>query len=301
LLDFDIIITDEASQIPEFQLAGLLTRAKKFILIGDEKQLPAIINQSPQYYHIENELLAAICMTNLSISLFDRLLRVCKLNAWDRAYDTLIFQARMHEDIQKYPNMLFYNNSLQIFGLNQKEKIKHFSPNSSNPIERILAGKRFVFINCMHGLGFKESEIEAKMVLDICNTIKHAVKHQFNNDTIGVIAPYRVQCSLVKSFLNDEFGDMVNVDTVERYQGSQREFIIMSSATNYEQLLSSMSNLSYFDDIPIDRKLNVAMTRAKSHFIFIGNAKILQNSPIYSKLLQELREEQAFFESSDLM
>lgn len=301
LKSFDIIITDEASQIPEFQLAGLLTRAKKFILIGDEKQLPAIINQSPQYYHIENEFLTSICMTNLSISLFDRLLRVCKLNDWNKAYDTLIYQARMHEDIQKYPNMFFYNNSLQIFGLNQKEKIKHFSANSSNPIERILATKRFSFINCMHGLGFKESEIEAKIVFGICRTIKQAVKHHFNNETIGVIAPYRVQCSLVKSFLNDEFGDTVNVDTVERYQGSQREFIIMSSATNYEQLLSSMSNISYFDDILIDRKLNVAMTRAKSHFIFIGNAKILQNSPIYAKLLDELRNEQAYFESSDLM
>ncbi|PKL86653.1 MAG: hypothetical protein CVV22_00755 [Ignavibacteriae bacterium HGW-Ignavibacteriae-1] len=301
LKSFDIIITDEASQIPEFQLAGLLTRAKKFILIGDEKQLPAIISQSPQYYHIENELLADICMTNLSISLFDRLLRVCKMNEWVKAFDTLIFQARMHEDIQNFPNMLFYNNALQIFGLNQKEKIKHFSANSNNPIERILATKRFIFINCMHGLGFKESEIEAKMVLDICQTIKQAVKHHFNNETIGVIAPYRVQCSLVKSYLTEEFGDTVNVDTVERYQGSQREFIIMSSATNYEQLLTSMSNISYFDDIPIDRKLNVAMTRAKSHFIFIGNAKILQNSPIYAKLLDELRNEQAYFESSDLM
>ncbi len=301
LKSFDIIITDEASQIPEFQLAGLLTRAKKFKLIGDEKQLPAIISQSSQYYHIENELLADICMTNLSISLFDRLLRVCKMNEWTKAFDTLIFQARMHEEIQNFPNMLFYNNALQIFGLNQKEKIKHFSANSSNPIERILATKRFIFINCMHGLGFKESEIEAKMVVDICHTIKQSVKHHFNNETIGVIAPYRVQCSLVKSFLTEEFGDTVNVDTVERYQGSQREFIIMSTATNYEQLLTSMSNISYFDDIPIDRKLNVAMTRAKSHFIFIGNAKILKNSPIYAKLLDELRNEQAYFESSDLM
>ena len=73
------------------------------------------------------------------------------------------------------------------------------------------------------------------------------------------------------------------IDTVERYQGGAREVVILSLCTNRFSQVQNMISLS---DDGVDRKLNVALTRARKHLVIIGNEEILSSYPIYKELIE---------------
>lgn len=306
LKNFDIIIVDEASQILEPQIVGILPKSSKFILIGDHKQLPAIVLQDPESSKTNNKLLESIGLLNRKNSLFERLYDYCEKNKFDFAYDKLTYQGRMHREIALFPNHCFYQSELkEAYDIpNLPIKIKEDlqrqilplslkSPAKNNLID-LLARKRLVFFQSEADRQnhFGKSNIqEAELVVKIIQTIKQLYK--FNSkpfsekETIGVITPFRNQIALIKQKLEESkipnFED-ITVDTVERYQGSQRDIIIFSFAINNPFQLDGIVNLN--DDGTVDRKLNVALTRAKEQLILIGNDSYLSNNLVYYKLIE---------------
>ena len=82
----------------------------------------------------------------------------------------------------------------------------------------------------------------------------------------------------------------ITIDTVERYQGSQRDYVIYGLTIQERYQLSFLTENSFVeDDKIIDRKLNVAMTRARKQLIFVGNSHILSYSPIYNELINYMK------------
>jgi superfamily I DNA and/or RNA helicase len=78
----------------------------------------------------------------------------------------------------------------------------------------------------------------------------------------------------------------ISIDTVERYQGSQRDVIIYSTGVQDQDGLDFLTANCFEEDAhTIDRKLNVAMTRARKQLIMIGNAGILRKNEIFSELI----------------
>ena len=77
----------------------------------------------------------------------------------------------------------------------------------------------------------------------------------------------------------------VSVDTVERYQGSERQVILYSFCVNYRRQLKFLSNLVEEEGTLIDRKLNVALTRARKRLIVVGVMDILKENPIYMQFI----------------
>lgn len=78
LKTFSTVIIDEAAQLLEPQVLGIISKVKRFIMIGDEKQLPAIVQQDARGALLNNPLLESIECTDLRLSLFERLLIICK-------------------------------------------------------------------------------------------------------------------------------------------------------------------------------------------------------------------------------
>ena len=99
------------------------------------------------------------------------------------------------------------------------------------------------------------------------------------NRTVGVIVPYRNQIAMIRKEISrlhiPELLE-ISIDTVERYQGSQRDVIIYSfTIHNFSQLNFLTANTFREGEFLIDRKLNVAITRARKQLLLTGNPNIL--------------------------
>ena len=102
--------------------------------------------------------------------------------------------------------------------------------------------------------------------------------------SIGIITPYRAQIAQIRQQLLAENIDVENltVDTVERYQGGARDIILISLCTNNFAQLDSLVSLS---EEGVDRRLNVALTRARKHLVILGNRELLLGNPTYADLI----------------
>ena len=312
---FDVVIIDEASQILEPQILGILMLCKKFIMIGDHKQLPAIVLQSQESSQTNNNLLESIGLLNRRNSLFERLFLFCKKNKIAHAFDTLTYQGRMHSELAVFPNQYFYEGKLQEafyldnLSIEAKEYlIRQVQPlaleikDATDELSCLLAKQRLLFFDKRATLEesfTKTSKAEAKFIVKIILALKEL--YLFNQkslilaDTIGIIAPFKNQIALLRTYLERYFGveaKEIIIDTVERFQGGQRDIIIYSMTVNNIHHLNSLVNLN--DDKTVDRKLNVALTRAKEQLIIIGNKTVLSNSPLYAALIDHIEEAKVY-------
>lgn len=294
---FNLSIIDEASQILEPQIIGILPKVDKFIMIGDHKQLSTITLQSKEKARSNNELLNIIKLYDCGESLFERLYRVCQSNKWEQAYDTLVYQGRMHQTLAEFPNRLFYNSILLSANEWQKEQLSLEITDYQNIYEKLVSRKRLEFINCNDNsntvsdkVNYKEAEIVTELSKAILKTYKANNQHFDSLKTLGIITPYRNQIALIKHKLHETgISELQNImiDTVERFQGSQREIIILSFCINKPYQLDFFCNLN--NDKTVDRKLNVAITRARQQLFLIGNEYILAQNPIYKKLIEYIK------------
>jgi len=288
LKHFDVAIIDEASQILEPQLLGLLCQRDasgkkaidKFVMIGDHKQLPAVVLQNKEDSEVHDEELRNIGLCNLKDSLFERLYRRYLSETDSSVLDMLCRQGRMHPGVASFPNEAFYAGKLVPVGLShQLEQIDlpvQFIPSTRD--EESLSGKT--------------NRNEARMVADCAERVWQEAPEAFDAyRTLGIITPYRSQIALIKKELQakgiPQLMD-VSVDTVERYQGSERDVIIYSFCVNYRHQLKFLPNLTEENGVVIDRKLNVALTRARKRLVVIGVPDLLSIDPIYRKLIDFL-------------
>lgn len=316
LKKFDTIIIDEASQILEPQIIGILPKAKRFIMIGDHKQLPAIVLQSPELSKTNSEKLEEIGLVNRKNSLFERLYEFCEQNNYDNAYDQLTYQGRMHHEIADFPNHHFYGGKLNVaFDLNHlsadaKQSLSrqraelNLKSFENNYFQSLLTTKRFAFLEVeehpsLPKTNYQEADLVVEMVKEIIR-VYNFNKKEFNpKKTIGIIAPFRNQIALIKQKLelaNIPNFEQITVDTVERYQGSQRDIIIYSFAVTHYAQLNSLVNMNDAGDV--DRKLNVALTRAKEQLFLVGNKYILKENQILRDLIFYLDNHQSILKIS---
>ncbi len=300
--NFEIAIIDEASQILEPQIIGLLSEVKKFVMIGDEKQLPAIVSQEEKNLEVGGKLNEKLSFLKLNDPIFLRLIRQASKNGWSEAYGMLTLQARMHVDIQNLANEIFYDGKLAPFQNNdwQVRDDDFFDATFADNLEKDLSRSRTIFIESQSSFENKRSSKEAKLVAKIVELIKTKKGGKFDEKSVGVITPFRAQCAEIKRALDSGIRKLVTVDTVERFQGSERETIIISFALSYSFQLPLIQSLTESDGGPVDRKLNVALTRAKKRLILVGNPIILYESNIYKRLIDSIRANNGYVSSIEL-
>lgn len=305
---FELAIIDEASQILEPNIVGLLAAHNgekqvidKFILIGDHKQLPAVVQQDNNESAADSPLLEEIHLSNCANSLFERLILTERATERNNFVGTLRKQGRMHPDIATFPNTYFYvREQLECVPLaHQTELNLPYNKPSEDKIDDFLKAHRMIFIPsklCRQpNISEKVNTEEARIVANLVRRLYRQMGETFDaQKSIGIIVPYRNQIAMIRKeleLLHLPDINNISIDTVERYQGSQRDVIIYSfTIQNRFQLEFLTANTFIEDDNPIDRKLNVAITRARQQLILTGNEATLRQNFLFGKLIDYIDE-----------
>jgi len=354
LKHFQVAIIDEASQILEPQIVGILCAHNnagqcaidKFILIGDPKQLPAVVQQNPSESTVKDKSLREIGVKDRRNSLFERFYHRQHTCPQEGILAMLNRQGRMHPDVNEFANQYFYGGVLdivpvkhQVEGLefkmyprtetdyehsllhtdsedihsSQTEK-KNPDKEKNNPFKEEISKKAFSSAGELYPylkmvattrVGFIPSNFppledsnkinrnEARIIALLVRSIYELCSlngQPFNAaKRIGIIVPFRNQIALISKAIRDLHlpgTDDITIDTVERYQGSQREIILYSTTISQPYQLDILSTPIEDNGIWIDRKLNVALTRAQKQLFVTGNKAILCHSPIYNKFME---------------
>ena len=310
---FDLAIIDEASQILEPNIIGLLTsqhrggRAiRKFILIGDHKQLPAVVQQDDTEVLVEDETVKAIHLNSCANSLFERLILTERAAGRTDFIGTLHKQGRMHPDIADFANRKFYaREQLECVPLaHQLEQTLTYNETSEDETDDVLKAHRMIFIPskpCRQlNISEKVNTEEARIITDLLRRLYRQLGKNFDpQKSVGVIVPYRNQIAMIRKEI-EKLGipelEEISIDTVERYQGSQRDIILYSFTIQSRYQLDFLTaNTFYEDGQPIDRKLNVAITRARKQLILTGNEPTLRQNQIFAELIDYIKEKGGYY------
>jgi len=253
-IDFDTVIFDEASQMVISQTVTSMMKAKKYIFIGDHKQMPPIFNSK----HKDSLL---------SKSLFENLIR--------RKNNSIMLNItyRMNKEINHFPSTNFYNKELVSHNSIVKSRYVHdiaLLPELSlmlDPEEPSVA------IKFDHDGNKMYSDEEAYLVALLSIAL---LRVGVAPKDIGVIVPYRAQARKIRSIINKLADDLLEqtrevlVDTVERMQGQEREVIMISMASSDPQFITENAEFIFNPN-----RFNVAITRAKNKRIFICSNNLL--------------------------
>lgn len=307
----DVAIIDEASQVLEPQLLPLLCATTpvnrgdynlnrlaigKFILIGDHKQLPAVVSQPREMSRVTEDSLQAIGLTDCRNSLFERLHRLNSLQGTEGIVEMLHRQGRMHPSICEFVNRNYYNGGLDAVPLPHQQKPLAFGIRPDDDRwTAFVAGTRMAFISVQADeaeyyikSNKREAETVAHLVHTLCQLHSRSGIPFSPCKQIGIIVPFRAQIAMIRKALAERHipdTTGITIDTVERYQGSQRDIIIFSTTVSRPYQLPILSEPVMTDGRELDRKLNVALTRARKQFFMTGNETLLRKCTAYREFL----------------
>ena len=310
---FDLVIIDEASQILEPNIVGILTARQeegraidRFILVGDHKQLPAVVQQQGSLeMEGSDKRLDSIHLSSCANSLFERLILTERAAGRTDFIGTLHKQGRMHPDIADFANRKFYaKEQLECVPLaHQLETELAYNEESEDALDNTLKAHRMIFIPSMPckqlNISEKVNTDEARIIADLLRRLYRQMSKDFDpQKSVGVIVPYRNQIAMIRKEierLKIPALEGISIDTVERYQGSQRDVILYSFTIQSRYQLDFLTaNTFYEEGQPIDRKLNVAITRARKQLILTGNESTLRQNQLFAELIDYIKEKDGY-------
>ncbi len=275
--EFTTVIVDEASQILEPALLGITSRVPRVILVGDHCQLPPVLALNHESVQTTSSDLNALGLTSLDRSAFERLRERAELNNDPRTSAMLTQQGRMHADIMHVVSDAVYDGHLDTLLPWQRDV-------SPTPWHDILP-HRTVFMSVESD---DQAAAEAACIVRLATMLFEQAEKVGLELDLGVITPFRIQNARIRDLLPSSIRDIVTVDTVERFQGSERDIIIYGTAVSTSADLASIEAEIMVHGRSVDRKLNVAMTRARSQLVVVGNERVLATSAAYREVLSRL-------------
>ena len=282
---FSTLFIDEAAQALEPACWIATRRASRVILAGDHQQLPPTI----KCYEAMKQ--------GLGKTLMERI-----VENQPEAVTLLKVQYRMNDDIMKFSSDWFYHGQVE-----SDDSVKHRSVlDLEHPIQWIDGNEMLQqvneelkdeeklkidfteqFIGENHG---RINKAEAELVLSTLNNYINKIgKERFLAERldVGIISPYKVQTQYLRQQIRKReefrpFRQVISVNTVDGFQGQERDIIIISLVRSNDN-----GQIGFLSDL---RRMNVAMTRARMKLIIFGDKATLQHHTFYRKLIQYVDE-----------
>ncbi|OWM65616.1 hypothetical protein CDL15_Pgr017113 [Punica granatum] len=276
-----LLVINEAAQMKEcesvipLQLLGL----RHAILVGDDRQLPAVVM---------SDVSKEACFGR---SLFERLSSLGKLK------HPLNVQYRMHPSISCFPNRTFYGGQIR-----DGPNVKHESY-SRQYLPGLMFGS-FSFINVSEGREEREVDgsslrnlVEADVAAQILSDLYKAWSlSSKENLSVGIISPYAAPVGTISERLGKKYeysdGFTVAVNTVDGFQGGEQDIVILSTVrSNHRGSIGFLANRN---------RTNVALTRARYCLWILGNQRTLRgSSTVWQALLCHAINCRCFFNADD--
>lgn len=266
-MEFDVVFIDEAAQGLEAATWIPILKAKKVVFAGDHCQLPPTIKS----YQAAKEGLAE--------TLFEKV-----ISRKPEATQMLQTQYRMPEVMMGFSNSHFYHGELKA----AESTSLHVFPGEGTPLEWIdTVGAGYSEQKEAESLSTFNPE-EARFACDYLNKLLLRIgvaNFKQNEWTIGLIAPYGAQVRLLRSMIFESFdypnlkafSDLITIDTVDGFQGQERDLMLISLTRSNEK-----GEIGFLSD---ERRMNVALTRAKRKLVLIGDSSTLAQNPFFDSLL----------------
>jgi len=278
---FDVAVVDEASQLTEPGTLAAVNLADRFVLVGDHEQLPPVVQAtdraatdgsgastvpgddgSPAGDDGSPTAGSPAPGADLSRSLFERL-----HDTYPEASVMLDRQYRMAQRIQAFASAEFYDGQLRpASGEVAAQRLGDLPGVDPDRLPQSLRDP-VSFVDPDGRQAGNANPIEADRVAEVVEAFLAA---GVDPDDVGVIAPFRAQVAEIGRRVD------VTVDTVDRFQGSSEEVIVVSFVATGE--LSG----PIFEDT---RRVNVALTRAKKALVLVGDREALGSEPFYARML----------------
>lgn len=266
-VDFDYLIIDEAAKATFPELAVSFNKANKIIMVGDHRQLPPVLDTD-----IINKNKHIIDSKRLSEGIFEKLYDTFP----DENRHRLTVQYRMHPIIGTLISQVFYDSDIQN-GI-EKEKcnigVEYYSDTAIEWLSTSSYSKKERFEN-KQGTYPKityRNELEIRIIKEKLIYLDSQLKKKTK---IAIITAYSAQKYALSNMIRQQLYTHldIEVDTVDAFQGSQKEIIIYST-------VRSSGNSFKIGFLRSQARLNVAFSRAQSLLIIVGDEKFLNNSNI---------------------
>ncbi|KAG5652968.1 hypothetical protein H0H81_002866 [Sphagnurus paluster] len=272
--EFEMVIVDEAAQCVELSsLIPFKYQSKRCVMVGDPQQLPpTVISQEVIPFHSIVPVIVSFfikaCRFDYNESLFVRLQK-----HRPEAVHLLSIQYRMHPEISVLPSRVFYQGRLQD---GPGMALKTQQPWQTNP-----KFGTYRFYNVFRGIEESNNRSSLKNIAECQVAVAlyaRLVREYSSIDfsyRVGIVSMYRAQIVELRRQFEQRFGsqilDTVDFNTVDGFQGQEKDIIILSCVRSGPGLQS----IGFLSDY---RRMNVALTRAKSSLFILGNAPTLERS-----------------------
>jgi regulator of nonsense transcripts 1 len=263
---FGIVIVDEASQQTEpSSLIPLVKGCSQAILVGDHVQLRPTINQT------------ALAL-DFDVSLFERLYTKADGSASHGGLKTMMLdtQYRMHPKLCEFSSEQFYEGKLKS-GIGMKDRplaasdfpFPQVASFHGQGNAETINYERAIFINCdskeLPGKS-KENPGQEKLCVHICKLLISHPSDQTTSHSIVVLTPYARQVEVLKRKLSS-IPSNIEVSSIDGFQGREADIIVFVTVR-----CNHHGKIGFLEDM---RRMNVALTRARSALIVVGNRATL--------------------------
>eukprot|EP01022_Parablepharisma_sp_SALTPOND_P019300 TRINITY_DN3272_c0_g1_i1.p1 TRINITY_DN3272_c0_g1~~TRINITY_DN3272_c0_g1_i1.p1 ORF type:complete len:704 (-),score=84.58 TRINITY_DN3272_c0_g1_i1:135-2246(-) len=275
-----VVVIDEAAQATEPLCWIPLKIAKKLVLAGDHKQLPPTVKCED----IKKEL---------GFTMFERLINVYGRNP---EHSTMLTeQYRMCPSIMEWASGEMYDGKLQAasmvlertLALTKWAEIKGLDLPELN----MLTSKDMVMLDTA-GCGRREADDSGHSKhnlgeVELIHILVLLLTKVVPAESIGIISPYRSQVELLRRELIEKAKFRVKVSTIDGYQGREEDIIIISMVRS-----NNLCEIGFLGD---DRRINVAITRARMQVIVVGDGETICCRPFLRRLVEYIRDNGGVF------
>jgi hypothetical protein len=260
---FDLLLIDEASQmsLPEGLLAAsALHERGQMMVVGDHRQMPPIIT------HAWDETAGSLAAWSPERSLFKWLLdAAAPCVALDESF-------RLHRDHARFLNQAIYHADGIMFHSRRTDLL----PPRTFPDAFIDAALRWdvplVVIEHNERDSRQSNPLEALLVADLVRACLELGLD--GRDGIGVVVPHRAQKAALRAQL-PELARSDSIDTVERFQGGERDVIIVACTASDPNYVSAEAEF-----LLDPQRLNVALSRARKKLIVVAATSVFGALPV---------------------